>query len=161
MKNGNYCYINTRGSLVVDTVFTYASNFKYGQAYVAVGQRQGIIKMAAKDEKFPQMAISNIRLVDSNKNGKVDADEHFTIEMDVVNNGDDMLMDAKLTMGGDAEQSAWFTYDEISTNLGNIPAGDKRVVSFTGTANTSLVSEDILMSFRGEASNLFTSIIQH
>lgn len=158
MKNGKYGYINTRGSLVVDTVFTYASNFKNGQAYVAVGQRQGIIKMAAKDEKFPQMAISNIRLVDSNKNGKVDADEHFTIEMDVVNNGDDMLMDAKLTMGGDAEQSAWFTYDEISTNLGNIPAGEKRVVSFTGTANTSLVSEDILMSFRGEASNLFTSI---
>lgn len=158
MKNGKYGYINTRGNLVIDTIFTYASNFNNGQAYVACGARQGIIKMAAKNEKFPQMAINNIRLVDSNDNGKVDVDENFTIEMEVTNTGQDILNGAKITLGGDAEQSNWFTYDQISTELGNIPAGESRLVTFTGTSNTSLETEDILLSLKGEASNLFTSV---
>lgn len=158
MKNGKYGYINTRGALVVDTIFTYASNFNDGQAYVATGARQGIIKMAAKNEKYPQLAINNIVLSDANDNGKVDAEERFSIEMEVENTGQDMLIDAKITLGGDAEQSNWFSYDQISTELGNIPAGEKRVVTFSGTSNTDLETEDILLSLKGEASNLFTSV---
>ncbi|MBR5610846.1 MAG: WG repeat-containing protein [Bacteroidales bacterium] len=158
MKNGKYGYINTRGSLVIDTIFTYASNFKDGQAYVASGSRQGIVKMAGKNEKFPQLAINNIRLVETNDNGKVDVDENFTIEMEVSNPGDDILNGAKITLGGDAEQSSWFSYESISTDLGNIPAGDSRLVTFTGKSNTELQTEDILLSLKGEASNLFTSV---
>ena len=73
--------------------------------------------------------------------------------------GKSNLIGAKITLGGDAEQSNWFSYDEIVTELGNIPVGEKRLVTFTGTSNTSLETEDILLSIKGEASNLFTNIV--
>lgn len=158
MKNGKYGYVNTRGDLIVDTLFSYASNFKNNRAYVAIGQRQGVIKMAERNEKYPNMTFANIRVIDSNNNGTVEAEEHFTIEVEVENSGDDVLNSAKVVLGGNSEQSSWFSYDAISSEISAIPAGEKRTVTFTGVANTTLLSEDIALMFRGEASNLFSSV---
>lgn len=158
VKNGKYGYINTSGKLVVDTIFSYASNFKDNRAYVAIGQRQGLIKMASAKEKYPAMNLANIRVIDSNNNGTVEAEEHFTIELTVENSGNDNLNKAKVILGGNSEQSSWFSYDNISAEIENIPAGESRVITFSGVANTSLLSEDISLNFRGEASNLLTSV---
>ena len=51
-KNGKYGYINTRGALVIDTVFSYAEDFHNDVAYVAVGQRQGVIALSSGNSLF-------------------------------------------------------------------------------------------------------------
>ena len=155
-KNAMYGYVNKTGALVVDTLFTYASDFNSQLAYVAKGQRQGVIKMSTATDTYPIFDISDITLVDNNGNDLVEADENFTISFKVRNLGDEPLNDAVVTLGLDAEQMDWFAYDYTKAELGALKPGEEREISFTGSANTKVVSEGINLTFKGEADNLFS-----
>lgn len=155
-KNGKYGYINTRGSLVVDTLFSYASDFNSQLAYVARGQRQGVIKMSSPKDLFPMLDISEITLADASGNDVVEADEAFSISFKVRNLGDESLNDAVVTLGLDAQQMDWFAYDSTRTAIGTLRPGEERTVTFTGASNTNVVSEGINLTLKGEADNLFS-----
>lgn len=155
-RNAMYGYVNKRGSLVVDTLFTYASDFNNQLAYVAKGQRQGVIKMSAETDTYPILDISDIRLADANGNDVVEADEAFTISLKVRNLGDESLNDAVVTLGLDGEQMDWFSYDFTKADLGALMPGEEREVTFTGAANTEVVSEGINLTLKGEADNIFS-----
>lgn len=154
-KNGKYGYVNTQGRLVVDTLFSYASDFNSQLAYVAKGQRQGVIKMSAPHESFPMFDISEITLADESGNNIVEADEAFSVSFKVRNLGDESLNDAVVTLGLDAQQMDWFAYDSTRTAIGTLKPGEERLVTFTGASNTNVVSEGINLTFKGEADNLF------
>lgn len=154
-KNGKYGYINTQGHLVVDTLFSYASDFNSKLAYVAKGQRQGVIKMSAPHEAFPMLDISEITLSDASGNNVVEADEAFSISFKVRNLGDESLNDAVVTLGLDAQQMDWFSYETTRTDVGTLKPGEERIVTFTGASNMDVVSEGINLTFKGEADNLF------
>ena len=155
-KNAMYGYVNKSGSLVVDTLFTYASDFNNQLAYVAKGQRQGVIKMSAATDTYPILDISDIRLIDNNGNDVVEADEAFSISLKVRNLGDEDLNDAVVTLGLDAEQMDWFSYDFTKADLGALKPGEEREILFTGAANTDVISEGINLTLRGEADNIFS-----
>ena len=154
-KNGKYGYINTSGKLVVDTLFSYASDFNSRLAYVAKGPRQGVIKMSAPHDAFPMLDISEISLADDSGNNVVEADEAFSISFKVRNLGDESLNDAVVTLGLDAQQMDWFAYDSTRTAIGTLRPGEERTITFTGASNTNVVSEGINLTLKGEADNLF------
>lgn len=154
-RNSLYGYINTKGVLVIDTLFSYASNFNNQLAYVARGQRQGVIKQRIQNDTFPILDVSEIKLVDNSGNNVVEAEENFDISMVVRNIGDAPLNDALIVLGLSADQMEWFSYDDTKLALGNLKPGEEKVVTFKGAANTEVVSESINLTLRGEADNLF------
>jgi len=155
-KNGKYGYVNTSGTLIVDTLFSYASDFNSKLAYVAKGQRQGVIKMSSPKDVFPMLDISEITLADASGNDVVEADEAFSISFKVRNLGDESLNDAVVTLGLDAQQMDWFAYDSTRTAIGTLKPGEERTVTFTGASNMNVVSEGINLTLKGEADNLFS-----
>lgn len=155
-KNSMYGYVDKTGALVVDTLFTYASDFNNQLAYVAKGQRQGVIKISAPTDTYPILDISDIKLIDTNGNDVVEADEAFSISLKVRNIGDENLNDAVITLGLDTEQMDWFSYDFTKADLGALKPGEEREVTFTGAANTDVVSEGINLTLKGEADNIFS-----
>ena len=155
-KNAMYGYVNKAGALVVDTLFTYASDFNNQLAYVAKGQRQGVIKMSTAADTYPIFDISDIRLIDTNGNDVVEADEAFTISLKVRNLGDEDLNDAVVTLGLDAGQMDWFSYDFTKADLGALKPGEEREISFSGSASTDVISEGINLTLKGEADNIFS-----
>ena len=154
-RNSLYGFIDKRGILVIDTLFSYASNFNNQLAYVAKGQRQGVIKQRVINDTFPILDVSDIKLVDNSGNNIVEAEENFDISMVVRNIGDAPLNEAVIALGLKADQMEWFSYDETKLNLGTLKPGEERVVTFKGEANTEVVSENINLTLRGEADNLF------
>lgn len=153
-KNTKYGFVDKVGRLVVDTLFTYASNFNNGLAYVAKGQRQGVIKMSSPSETFPMVDISNIVLRDKNGNNIVEAEEDFSISFAVRNIGDEDLRDAVITLGLDTDQMDWFNYKNTQEVIGNLRPGEERIVTFSGSANTNMISETINLNIKGEADNI-------
>lgn len=153
--NSSYGYIDKKGNLVIDTLFSYVSDFNSHLAYVAMGQRHGVIKHRSPSDKFPMLDISDIRLVDSNGNNAVEAEENFDISMVVKNVGDAPLDDPMVVLGLSADQMEWFSYDSTKYTLETLEPGEEQIVTFKGYANTNVVSEDINLTFRGEADNLF------
>ena len=155
-KNAMYGYVNKKGDLVVDTLFSYASDFNDKLAYVARGQRQGVIKIRSERDVYPIMDISDITLSDSNGNDVVEAEEAFNISFTVRNLGDETLNDAVVTLGLDADQMDWFSYDNTKISVGALNPGESKQISFVGSANTNVVSEGINLTIRGEADNIFS-----
>ena len=154
-KNDKYGYINTEGRLVIDTLFTYASDFNNDLAYVAIGQRQGVIRNANDNKINPKVEISDIRLIDNSGNGIVDVEEDFQISFKIKNTGNEVLNKASVSIIGDETQSTWFSYDERALDAGSIKPGETKTLSFSGKANTELVTEKINILLKGEGDNLF------
>ena len=154
-RNSLYGFINKSGALVIDTLFSYASNFNNQLAYVAKGQRQGVIKQRVQNDTFPILDISEIKLVDANGNNIVEAEESFDISLVVRNIGDASLNEAVIALGLNADQMEWFSYEDTKFSLGDMKPGEEKVVQFKGVANTEVVSENIKLTLRGEADNLF------
>ncbi len=155
-KNGKYGYINPNGKLVIDTLFTYASDFNSNCAYVANGTRQGVIKVAALKDTFPMIHICDIAIKDNNENGIVEAEERFDITFKVSNIGDEALKGATISLGVDQSQSDWFEFNETKVEAGAFRPGEEKVFTLSASSNTGIVSENIRMSLKGEASNLYT-----
>ena len=154
-RNTKYGYIDKTGKLVVDTLFSYASDFNNQLAYVARGQRQGVIKIKSQNDPFPIVDISNITLADNSGNNIVEAEETFSISFVVRNLGDEPLKDAIMTLGLNTEQMDWFSYESTQSEIGTLNPGEEKLVTFNGSSNTNIVSEMINLSIRGEADNLF------
>ena len=154
-KNNKYGYINTEGRLVIDTLFTYASDFHNDLAYVAMGQRQGVIRNAVDNKINPNVEISDIRLVDNSGNGIVEVDEDFQISFKIKNTGNEVLNKASVSITGDETQSGWFSYEQRAIDAGTIRPGETKALSFVGKSNTDLVTEKINVLLRGEGDNLF------
>lgn len=154
-RNSLYGFINKSGTLVIDTLFSYASNFNNQLAYVAKGQRQGVIKQRTQNDTFPILDVSEIKLVDANGNNIVEAEESFDISLVVRNIGDASLNETVVALGLNADQMEWFTYEDTKFSLGNMQPGEEKLVQFKGVANTEVVSEAIKLTLRGEADNLF------
>lgn len=154
-KNGKYGYVDIQGKLVIDTLFTYASDFKCDLAYVAKGSRQGVIKIADKGDTFPMIHISDIQINDSSMNGTVEADENFDISFKISNIGDEALNGATISLGVDQSQSDWFNFGTTKVEAGSLKPGEEKTLSLSLSSNTGIISENIRMNLKGEASNLY------
>lgn len=154
-QGGKYGYVNKLGRLVIDTLFSYASDFNSNLAYVAKGQRQGVIKMASAADTYPMMDISDIKLLDANSNSTVEAEEKFSISFKVRNIGDEPLNDAVVAMGLSADQMDWFRYDNTKIEVGTLKPGEEKNIVLTGSSTTDIVSEQINITLKGEADNLY------
>lgn len=157
VKNGKFGYINTTGHLVVDTIFSYASDFKDGVAYVATGQRQGIIKIATAKDRFPVLNITNITLSDNSANGTIEVDESFLVEFDISNPGNEELRNVYISLGGNPEQAGWVKYDERKIFVGTVLPGESKSASFRGVSSTDIETGEIDIKLTGEANNLLFS----
>lgn len=151
--NGKYGYINKKGKLIIDTVFSYTSDFNNGIAYVAYGGRQGVIKPADRYEQYPDLRIDSITIHDENRNSKVESGETFLVEVTLTNYGNDEVRDINLVLTGKSGQSSWFSYGSNQLHTDLIEPGKSKSLSFKGTANMDLVSEDILINIKAEADN--------
>ena len=149
--NGKYGYINKKGKLIIDTVFSYTSDFNNGIAYVAYGGRQGVIKPADRYEQYPDLRIDSITIHDENRNSKVESGETFLVEVTLTNYGNDEVRDINLVLTGKSGQSSWFSYGSNQLHTDLIEPGKSKSLSFKGTANMDLVSEDILINIKAEA----------
>lgn len=155
--NGRYGYVDATGGLVIDTVFTYASNFNSGLAYVASGNRQGVIRRASENDSFPQLSISKAEFVDAGHNGVADVDEDFNIEFTVKNTGNESLNDVYVTIRNEDSQAEWFEYDTRKLSVGSLAPGQEKELCFSGKSNAGLISELIKISLVGEADNLYNA----
>lgn len=155
-KNGKYGYVNLQGRLVIDTLFTYASDFKSECAYVAKGQRQGVIRLARTNDTFPMIHISDIQINDKNKNNIVEAEENFDITFKISNIGDEALNGATISLGVESSQSDWFNFGTTKIDAGCLKPGEEMTLSMPVSSNAQIVSENIRMTLKGEASNLYS-----
>ncbi len=153
-SNGKYGYIDTRGVLIIDTMFSYASDFKNGYAFVVHENRKGIIRPSYRNDKFPKIVIEKLTLRDANGNGKVETDEPFNLDVTLKNIGTEAVKGIALSLKGNGEQSSWFQYEARNLSLETLEAGASATLSFNGTANTDLVSEDILVNVSASADNI-------
>ncbi len=154
-KDAMYGYVDRTGKLVVDLLFTYASDFNSQLAYVAKGQRQGVIAISSSSDRHPVIDIADIKLDDTNGNSEVEAEESFNICFTVRNIGDETLNDAVVTVAQDPQQMEWFSYSNTRIDVGNLKPGEERKYSFAAVANMNVVSEGINVTLKGEADNLF------
>ncbi len=152
--NGKYGYIDTKGTLVIDTMFTYVSDFKNGYAFVVHENRKGIIRPSFKYDKFPNIVIEKIELRDANGNGKVETDEPFNIDVTIRNIGTEAARGIALALKANGDQALWFQFDSRNLSIDAIEAGESQSVSFSGTANTELVSEDIMVNINATTDNI-------
>ena len=153
--NGKYGFINPTGKIIIDTIFSYTSDFNDGLAYVAYGGRQGIIRQSYANETWPDLRIESVTLADHNGNGKVESGEKFLLNVELKNYGKEPVEKASITLSGEAEQAMWFNYASNSINVPRIMPGETTTVSFEGQSNLDLVSEDINVSFKALADNQF------
>ena len=156
--DGRYGFINTTGTIVIDTIFSYASDFNDGMAYVAYGERQGIIRHSRNNDSWPDMRIESVRLADSNGDGQVESGESFKLDVVLKNYGREAADGITVTLSGDAEQARWFTYGTNQLELESLAPGESTTVSFEGKTNMDLVSEDISVSFKAMADNQFNAL---
>ena len=159
--DGRYGFINTTGTIVIDTIFSYASDFNDGMAYVAYGERQGIIRHSRNNDSWPDMRIESVRLADSNGDGQVESGESFKLDVVLKNYGREAADGITVTLSGDAEQARWFTYGTNQLELESLAPGESTTVSFEGKTNMDLVSEDISVSFKAMADNQFNALTCH
>lgn len=154
-SGSKYGYINRRGILVVDTLLSSASDFRNGVAYVTKGDRRGLIRMVTPDDPAPKVEVSGITLSEDNGNGIIEADETFSISLSVKNIGKEALIDAYVVLELEPEKESWFECDSIRLTLGTVKPESERIVSFTGTSNTDIVTGKVKADLVVEADNVF------
>ena len=157
--NGKYGYVDPRGELVIDTIFTYTSDFKDGLAYVAYNGRNGLITAAKKNETYPDMRIENVRLSDNSGNVRIEPGEDFTIEVFLKNYGQDDVREIDVTMTGKSGQASGFTYNGNTRHIDSLAAGNTTVAVFEGKADMDITTDDILLNFNAVADNQLHSTI--
>lgn len=158
-SNGKYGYIDRKGKLVIDTLFTSATDFNDGIAFVSYKGRLGSIKVKEDTDIIPQLQIQDITIHDENSNSKVEAEERFQIAVTLNNPTGEDIHDLNLQFAGEQSQSEWFTFDGQSVFVPEIKANSDTTVTFSGTANLSLVSDMINLEFLGIAGNLRDAVI--
>lgn len=151
--DGKYGYINSLGAIIIDTVFSYASDFNNGVAYVAYKDRQGIIRQSSAGDVWPDIRIGSVTIQDNNHNGKVESGEKFKIRVLLSNSGEEQAENVAVTLTGQGGQAEWISYSTNRHNIPRIGPGESVAVTFEGEAGMELVSEDILVNFKAVADN--------
>lgn len=151
--DGKYGYINPLGNLIIDTVFSYASDFNNGVAYVAYKDRQGIIRQSRAGDIWPDLRIENVTIQDNNHNGKIESGEQFKIKVLLKNTGDEQAENTAVTLTGQGGQAEWITYNTNQYYVPRIGPGESVAVTFEGEAGMDIVSDDILVNFKAVADN--------
>ena len=159
LKFGNAFLEKAPGvDVTIDTIFSYASNFHDGIAYVAYGDRQGIIRPSGPNDTWPDLRIEKVTLVDVNNNEQVESGEKFQLNVLLKNYGKDPVSNINVTLTGQAGQAEWFTYESNKNNVARIAPGESTTVTFEGKANMDLVSDDIQVNFTALADNQLLAV---
>ena len=157
-SNGKYGYIDRDGELVIDTLFTSATDFSDGIAFVSYNGRMGSIKVKDEADVIPQLVISSISIDDANSNGRVEAEEKFTIDVELNNPTGEDLRNVNVQFAGQQDQADWFNFGGQSVFIPELRANSDTTVTFDGTAALSLVSDKINLEFMGMASNIMDPV---
>lgn len=151
--DGKYGFINSLGAIVIDTVFSYASDFNNGVAYVAYKDRQGIIRQSSAGDMWPDLRIGSVTIQDDNHNGNIESGEHFKIRVILNNAGDEQAENVVVTLTGQGGQAEWISYDTNRHDIPRIEPGESVAVTFEGDAGMDIVSDNILVNFKAVADN--------
>ncbi|MBR5835329.1 MAG: WG repeat-containing protein [Bacteroidales bacterium] len=151
-KNGKYGYINTKGELVIDTLFTTATDFRDSVAFVSTKDRYGCIRYTP-GYKMPEVSFTSLAIKDGNANGKVEADEEFDIHVTVRNPGREELRNVHVSFVNQVDQESWFTYDSTRVDIPLLRAFNDTTIIFHGKADISIMSSDVAMRFIGTSDN--------
>ncbi|MEG2320581.1 MAG: WG repeat-containing protein [Bacteroidales bacterium] len=157
VKKGNrYGYIDKTGKIIATPIFTYASNFNNGIAYVATENKKGIIKVKELGDKFPYLEMSSAILADEDMNHTVETEEKLEIKCKLSNKGDETLKGVNIKLNGLAEQLEWFNFDSMQILIDSIKVGCDTIITFSGASKTNLVSEEIQMQINVDANNMLS-----
>lgn len=153
-KNDKYGYINTKGELVIDTLFTSATDFRDNLAYVSTKDRFGCIRFTPGYE-MPKVNFADVKLMDGNKNGKVEAEEEFEILVTLRNHSSEDLENVQVRFANQVDQESWFTYDASDAVVPVLRSMSDTVITFKGKSDLSILSSDVAMRFVGTSANIF------
>lgn len=151
-KNDKYGYINTKGELVIDTLFTSATDFRDNLAYVSTKDRFGCIRYISGYE-MPKVDFADVKLMDGNENGKVEAEEEFEIKLTLRNPSMEDLENVQVRFANQVDQESWFTYDASDAAVPVLKAMSDTVITFKGKSDLSILSSDVAMRFVGTSGN--------
>lgn len=158
-KNGKFGYINTDGKLVIDTLFTDATDFQFNHAYVATADRFGFIRYE-QGYKTPSILVPDFRIEDNNGDGVVETNEEFTITMTVRNPSNEEMKDVLVTIENQVAHEEWFDIPTKSVFIPSLASRKDSVVVFHGTSNLSLESGDISMRLAARPGNMLCHDIE-
>ena len=142
-KNGKFGYINTDGKLVIDTIFTDATDFRHDHAYVATENRFGFIKYE-QGYKIPSILIPDLKLADSG-DSVISTDESFTITATVRNPSNEEMKNVKVTLDNQIAHEEWFNIDKKELIISSIGPRTDSTVVFKCSSNMTLESGEISM----------------
>lgn len=148
-----YGFIDNLGRIIIDTVFSYTSNFNNGLAYVVFDGRQGIIRRASDNETYPDMSIERVAVVDADGNGKVEPGESFQLYASLENKGNDAVKNISVSITGQAGQSSWFTYQTNQQTIDLLEPDETITLIFNGKAATDMGTDNIVVNFKAIADN--------
>lgn len=151
-KNGKFGYINTDGKLVIDTLFTDATDFRSGHAYVATENRFGFIEYKP-NYKMPAILVSDLKMTDDGDN-LICQDEPFTITASVRNPSNEEMKNVKVTLDNQRAHEAWFTIANNEIIISSIGPRTDSTVVFQCSSNRSIESGEISMRISAVPSNM-------
>ena len=151
-KNGKFGYINTEGKLVIDTLFTDATDFQYNHAYVATEDRFGFIKFE-QGYKIPTIAIANFSMAD-NGDELIEAQEPFTVSVTVRNPSNEEMKDVKVRIANQVAHEEWFNIDSTEIIISSLKPRTDSTVVFNCSSNMALESGEISMRLAAHPGNM-------
>ena len=151
-KNGKFGYINTEGKLVIDTLFTDATDFQYNHAYVATEDRFGFIKFE-QGYKIPAIAIANFSMAD-NGDELIEAQEPFTVSVTVRNPSNEEMKDVKVRIANQVAHEEWFNIDSTEIIISSLKPRTDSTVVFNCSSNMALESGEISMRLAAHPGNM-------
>ncbi|HIR61967.1 MAG TPA: WG repeat-containing protein [Candidatus Coprenecus avistercoris] len=155
--DGMYGYIDKKGKMVIDPVFSMAGDFSEGYASVIYEGRKGIIKLPAPYDTQPILDISGARISDANSNSTIEPGETFRYTVSLENNGDETAMGVTVSITAAGEQTGQILFDKDQIQIPELYSGDTEDLTFTGRAGTYLAPGEINLEITAGADNLFSS----
>lgn len=151
-KNGKYGYINSDGKLVIDTLFTEATDFRENLAYVATKDRFGYIRYA-NGYKTPDIQIQSLSIADADGDGIIETGESFAIATKVYNPSNEDLTGITVSLANLLTHEEWFEIQQPYMTIHNLEPRTDSLVLFNVKATEKLESSDLNMRLMARAGN--------
>ena len=151
-KNGKFGYINTDGKLVIDTLFTDATDFRYNHAYVATENRFGFIKYE-HGYKIPSVLIPDLKLTDDGDN-IIGTDESFTISATIRNPSSEEMKNVKVSLDNQIAHEGWFNIGQKEITISSLGPKTDSTIVFQCASNRSVESGEINMRISAIPGNM-------
>lgn len=155
--NGKYGYIDKAGEIIIDTIFSYTSDFNDGIAYVSFQGRNGLIRAAQKEETYPDMRIEDVLLSDASGNAEIESGEEFNIDVLLKNYGKDTVKGIDIIMTGKSGMPTGFTYSGNTIHVDRLQPDGMTKVTFKGIAGMDISSGTVDLNFKAIADNQLLS----